>query len=157
TDLLGADHAELAAVGDFDAKELTGAFEKILSGWKSPKPFERIAMPYHEAPSENMVLETPDKAMALMLLGTSIDIRDDDPDYPAMEMGNMILGLGGNSRMLNRLRQKEGFSYTVRSMFNAPSQDRSGNLTVFANCAPQNGAKAATAADEELEKFLKDG
>jgi zinc protease len=157
SELIGADHGELAAVGDFDPAVLTEAFDKILKSWKSLKPFERIALPYQEVKPDQVVINTPDKAMALMLMGTTLELQDDDPDYPAMQMGNMILGMGGNSRLTNRLRQKEGFSYSVRSMLAANSQDRSGSLTMFANCSPQSAVRCAEAAYEELEKFLKDG
>ena len=37
---------------------------------------------------------------------------DDDADYPAVEMANFVLGGGGfTSRITERLRQKEGWSY----------------------------------------------
>lgn len=157
TDLVGANFGELAAVGDFDPAELTKQFEKILGNWKSPKPYERVAMTFHEITPEEIVLKTPDKAMALILMGATLNLRDDDADFPAAQMGNMILGLGGNSRLINRLRQKEGFSYSVASMLNAPSEDRAASLTVFANCAPANAAPCAKAAREEIVKFLKDG
>ncbi len=157
TGLIGASDGELAAVGDFDPKELSESFDTILKDWKSPAPFERIAMPFHAVAPEELVINTPDKAMALVLLGTNLEIRDDDPDFPALQMANMILGMGGNSRLINRLRQKEGFSYTVSSMVMPRSQDRSASLTVFANCAPANAAPCAQAAGEEWQKFVKDG
>jgi zinc protease len=157
TDLLGANVGELSAVGDFDAAELSAAFDKTLAGWKSPKPYERITMPYQAVEADKVVINTPDKAMALIMLGTTLELRDDDADHAAVQMGNMILGMGGNSRLVNRLRQKEGFSYTATSMLTTRSEDRSGNLTAFANSAPENTAKCAEAAREELVKFLKEG
>ncbi|HKQ47982.1 MAG TPA: pitrilysin family protein [Phycisphaerae bacterium] len=157
SDLVGASFGELAAVGAFEPGDLTGQFDKILAGWKSPKPFERVAMAYHEITPEDVILKTPDKAMALILLGTTLELRDDEPEYPAAQMGNMILGQGGDSRLLNRLRQKEGFSYSVSSALSVPSQDRAGSLMIFANCNPENAGPAMKAAQEELQKFLKDG
>jgi zinc protease len=156
-DLIGASHGELAAVGDFDAKELSASFDKALKGWKSSEAYERIAMPYHEISPEDIVINTPDKAMALILSGTAIELRDDDADAPAMVIGNMILGQGGNSRLINRLRQKEGYSYSVSTMLTPRSEDRASNVMVFAICAPQNNAKAAVTAHEEIARFLKDG
>lgn len=156
-DLIGAGYGELAAVGDFDPAVLAEEFSKMLKGWKSPKPFARITMPYKEVSADQIVINTPDKAMALMQMGTSLELRDDDPDYPAVQIGNVILGSGANSRLVNRLRQKEGFSYTVSSMLMANSLDRSARLTMFANCSPESALRCADAAYEELEKFLKDG
>ena len=43
-------------------------------------------------------------------------MRDDDPDYPALVLGNYMLGGGFlNSRLATRIRQKEGLSYGVGS------------------------------------------
>jgi predicted Zn-dependent peptidase len=43
-------------------------------------------------------------------------LRDDDPDYAALVMGNYIIGGGFlNSRLATRIRQKEGISYGVGS------------------------------------------
>lgn len=156
-ELMGASYGELAAVGDFHPAELTAQIDKILSGWKTPKPYERVAMPHQPSSGEQLEINTPDKAMALVMIGGSIDLRDDDPDYPAAQIGNMILGAGGNSRLLNRLRQKEGFSYTVRSNLAVKSQDRSAGISIFANCAPANALKCAEAAREEMARLLKDG
>jgi zinc protease len=156
-DLVGASFGELAAVGDFDAAELGAAFDKVLAGWKSPKPYERISMPFHAVGAEEVVINTPDKAMALVMLGTTVELRDDDPENAAVQMGNMILGTGGNSRLVNRLRQKEGFSYTATSMLTVRSEDRSGSLVAFANSAPENTKRCAEAAREEVLKFLKEG
>lgn len=44
----------------------------------------------------------------------NLNLRDDDPDYPALILGNYILGGGFlNSRLATRIRQKEGISYGV--------------------------------------------
>jgi zinc protease len=157
SDLIGASYGELAAVGDFDPAVLTKGFDGILKDWKNPQPFERIAMPYHAVAPEDVIIKTPDKAMALVMMGTTLELRDDEPEYPAAQMANMILGMGGDSRLLNRLRQKEGFSYSVSSMLSASSQDRAGSMTVFANCAQKNAARCAKAAQEVIANYLKDG
>ncbi len=156
-DLVGASAGELAAVGEFEPKALTAAFDKILADWKSPKPFERIARPYHAVTPDEQIIDTPDKAMAVVLMGTTMELRDDDADAPAMTIGNAILGTGGGSRLITRLRQKEGYSYSVSSMMMPQSQDRSASQLVFAICAPENAGKAMTAACEEITRFLKDG
>jgi len=157
TDLIGGGYGELAAVGDFDPAALAGEFNKMLKGWKNPKPYERIGSPYKECSADQIVIHTPDKAMALMEMGASLELRDDDPEYPAVHIGNVILGSGANSRLVNRLRQKEGFSYTVASMLMANSLDRSATVMMFANCSPENATRCSDAAYEEVERFLKDG
>jgi zinc protease len=85
-------------------------------------------------------------------------LRDDDPDYPALLIGNYMLG-GGilNSRLAVRIRQKDGLSYGVGSSFIASALDKRGSFLANAIYAPQNAAKLEAAFKEELARALKDG
>jgi zinc protease len=85
-------------------------------------------------------------------------LRDDDPDYPALVMGNYILGGGTlSSRLGNRVRQKEGLSYGITSSLGASSEDQRATFTISAIVAPQNLPKLQECALEEVNKLLKDG
>ena len=64
--------------------------------------------------------------MALIAVGQPLEVRDDDPDYPALLLINHILGGSASSRLFNRLRQKEGLSYGAFSQITAGPQDRLG-------------------------------
>ena len=60
----------------------------------------------------------------------NLNVRDDDPDYPALVLGNYMLGGGFlNSRLATRIRQKDGLSYGVGSQLQASSLDKSGRFT----------------------------
>jgi zinc protease len=157
-DFYGGSNAELAIVGDFDAKEIGALAGEIFGDWKSPRPFTRVPRPYREAAAMSKSLPTPDKANAIFLAGTSLEIGDQDPDYPALVLGNYMLGGGFlNSRLATRIRQKEGLSYGVGSSFAASPLDKSGSFLTFAIYAPQNAAKLETAFKEEVARALKDG
>ena len=91
------------------------------------------------------------------MLGMTLDIGDEHPDYAAMVIGNYILGSGINSRLFQRVRGKEGLSYGVGSQFMGHPQDESGMFTAYAIYAPQNVNKVETAIKEELARVLKDG
>ncbi|HKF45228.1 MAG TPA: pitrilysin family protein [Thermoanaerobaculia bacterium] len=158
SDFYGASVGELAVVGDFDAKEIGKLAGDLFDGWKSPRPFTRVPNPYQEAKPENRSFEAPDKANAFFVAGMNLPIRDDDPDYPAMVLGNYMLGGGFlNSRLAVRIRQKEGLSYGVGSQFGASSLDKSGQFFAFAIYAPQNASKLEAAFKEEVARVLKDG
>ncbi|HEY3241890.1 MAG TPA: pitrilysin family protein, partial [Phycisphaerae bacterium] len=156
-ELVGAGYAEAAVVGDFDPAEITSSLNSALANWKSNKPFERITMPYREAKPDTLAISTPDKANSLFTMGMNIAIRDDDPDYPAIFMADYILGGGGSSRLTNRIRQKEGLSYGVRSNLQASPHEPSGNISAGGICAPQNTQKALACAREEIERLIKEG
>jgi len=157
TELVGAGHGQAAAVGDFDPAELTNALGSILTDWKSPLAYQRIEMPHHPTTPDKIVISTPDKKNAMMIMGTSLPVRDDDPDHPALTMANFILGGSSNSRLMNRLRQKEGLSYGCGSMLAISSEDRSGMLRTYGICAPENTEKAVQFACEEMTRLCKEG
>ena len=72
-----------------------------------------------------MPIETPDKANAYLTGSTSFALNDRDPDYPAFLLANYLLGGSTNSRLWNRVRQKEGLSYGIGSSFRPSSLEPS--------------------------------
>jgi zinc protease len=154
----GASQGELAAVGDFDAEALEKQVAQLLGDWKSPAPYARIPAQPYKPGSQAVVLETPDKANAVFLAGQGLSLRDDHADYPALVLGNFLLGGGFlNSRLATRVRQQEGLSYTVSSALNAGVLDPVGSFSTFAIYAPQNAGKLESAMREEVERVLTKG
>jgi len=154
----GADHGEVAVVGDFDPTEVEKVLVETLGDWKSPVPYERIPGEYFDVPAVNRELEVNDKANAVLVGGLNLVMRDDNPDYLPLVLGNFMLGGGFlNSRLATRIRQKEGLSYGVGSSFSAGSLDNVGNFGVYAIAAPENVAKVESALREEIARSLKDG
>jgi zinc protease len=153
----GASHLEVAVVGDFDADEVADSVEAVFGSWKSASPYERIPRPYRSIEPEQIVISTPDKEMAMVAMGTALEIRDDDPDYPALVLASYVLGQSSKSRLINRLRHEGGLSYGAGAMFNASSQDRRGSLVATAICAPQNAAKALDGIRTEVTEWIHQG
>ena len=114
---LSSQVGELVIVGDFDEAATIKVFSAAVSGWKSKKPFERIARTAEKPPKpETIRIETPDKANAMYFAGLLLPLKDDHPDYPALVVGNEVLGGSGfASRLMSRIREKEGLSYGVMS------------------------------------------
>jgi zinc protease len=156
--LLGASHGEISIVGDFDSKQVTAQVQELFADWKSAEPYVRIPRPYQEVAPQSKTLEAKDKANALFLCGQNLKLRDDDPDYPALALGNYMIGGGFlNSRLAVRVRQKEGFSYGIGSHLSAPALDDGGAFQVNAIHAPQATQKLEAAVREELQRALADG
>ncbi|MEP7338692.1 MAG: pitrilysin family protein, partial [Acidobacteriota bacterium] len=157
-DFYGAGNGELSVVGDFDEKEVAKLANDLFSGWKSKMPYTRIADSFKDVAAVNQNFETPDKANSFFIAGLNLNLRDDDPDYPALVLGNYMLGGGFlNSRLAVRIRQKEGLSYGVGSQLAAGAIDKTGNFLAFAIYAPQNRDKLEQAFKEELARALKEG
>ena len=154
----GASAGELTVVGDFDPGEIATVSQEALGDWKSASPFTRVRQEFMNVPASAIALETPDKANAFMLAGMNLPIRDDNPDYPALVMGNYLLGGGFlNSRLAVRIRQKEGISYGVGSGLSASALDEAGVFQTYAIFAPENAERLEAAFREEVERVLKDG
>ncbi|HKP73482.1 MAG TPA: pitrilysin family protein [Pyrinomonadaceae bacterium] len=156
-DFYGASNGELAVVGDFDDKEVASLAKEIIGNWPSPRAFSRLVGIYRDVAPVNQSLETPDKANAVFLAGVNLSVRDDDPDYPALTLGNYILGANDLSRLRERIRVKEGLSYGVGSGLSVSALDKVGQFNSFAIYAPQNVAKVEAAYREEIARALKDG
>jgi zinc protease len=156
--LLGAGNATFTIVGDYDAAVIEPWVEKTWGNWKSPKPYKRIETVFIETKPGEVIIDTPDKENALMAAGYAVKMRDDDADYPAMVIVNYALGGGGfSSRLMIRLRQKDGLSYGAGSQFQADSLDQVGVLLAFAILAPSNAVKGMKAMLEEVDRLVNDG
>jgi zinc protease len=156
-DFYGASDSELSVVGDFDPAEITRLATELFGDWKSPRPYARIPLQYHNVMPVNDAIETPDKANAVLRAALLFKLRDDNPDYPALLLGNYLLGGSPDSRLVRRVREKEGLSYSVGSSLGADSFDERGSFAVFAIFAPQNRVRVEQAIGEELRKALADG
>jgi zinc protease len=159
TEQIGAQHGELTVVGDFDGDALVQQVGDIVKDWATKTPYRRIPRPANtEVAGAKQVIDTPDKANAIYLAGLMLPLKDSDPDNPALEVGNFILGGAPlSSRLSNRVRGKDGLSYGCMSMYNASPIDPSGTYMCFAICNPVNMAKVDAAIAEETEKTLKAG
>ncbi len=154
----GASAGELSLVGDFESKDMQPLINAVLGDWKSATPFTRIADRPGKAEVINKSIETPDKANAFFVAAMPLAIKDTDADYPAMVLGNFMLGGGFlNSRLATRIRQKEGLSYGVGSQFRAGALDPVGSFGAFAIYNPENVTKLEAAFKDEIAKVLKDG
>jgi zinc protease len=158
-DFLGGATGELTIVGDFDPDASLMLTKPALADWKPKQPYARIASPPPaDVPGSRQIINTPDKANATYSAGLNLAMRDDDPDYPALVIGNYILGAGTlASRLGVRIRQQEGLSYGVSSAFSASSQDKRATFSITAICNPQNMARLEVCVQEELARILKDG
>ena len=153
----GADAGTLAVVGDFDPAEIRSLLEELFGGWVGGAPYERVSAEYQEVEPLSLDIETPDKTNAAMFARLAVRMREDHPDYPALVLGNYMLGGGMNSRLFSRVRGEEGLSYAVGSAYAAPPIDDGAQFFAFAIFAPENGDKVVASFSEVLEDVLNDG
>jgi len=156
---IGGSFGEIAIVGDFDEKETVKAFTAMLDGWKSKTPFTRVpAIVKANIAGGKERIETPDKENAVYVGGYQFEMDDSNPDYPALVIANYVLGASAfNSRIMDRLRTKEGFSYGAGSSFRASSLDKSAAWSLSAIYNPLNVDKVYNSMNEIIDLFAKKG
>jgi len=154
----GAEGGTIAIVGDFDPDEIVPVLEEAFGDWEADEAYARVERPYADVPVATLDIETPDKSNAMLYVFQRMRMRDDHPDYPALVIGNYMLGGGFlNSRLASRIRQQDGLSYGVGSQFRAGSIDEIGTFQGYAIFAPENADKVVAAFKEEVGKALEEG
>jgi len=156
---LAATSGELAIVGDFDPEPTLAKLRETLKDWKSRVLVKRIerAAPANLAGLKEDIL-TPDKANAVFEAGLAFPMKESDPDYAALRLGNFMFGGGTlSSRLGNRVRQKEGLSYGAVSLFNASLRDPEASFRISVITNPVNIDRVEKAVVEELQEFLANG
>jgi zinc protease len=157
-DFYGTVPSEMAIVGDFDPKTVVPLVDGLFGAWKAPMHVAPVLRKHADVAPMHKMLNTPDKENGFYTARMNLDLNVEDPDYPALMLADYIFGGGGlKSRLMDRIRQKEGLSYGGGSNLSAGDMDRAGSFTISAIAAPQNLAKVDTAVHEELARVLKDG
>ncbi|MFN7804168.1 MAG: M16 family metallopeptidase [Planctomycetaceae bacterium] len=156
---LGGNEGELVVVGDFERDTVVGSLESLLEGWKSSDRYERIDRTAPTGiPGGTRQINTPDKENAVYMAAQLLPLKDSDPDYAPLELGNFILGGGGlSSRLADRVRQKEGLSYGVASMLQSSAVDLRSVHMVYAISNPANMPRTAEVIEEELQRLVANG
>jgi zinc protease len=156
---LSGKHGALVVVGDFDPEGTVKQVDELLRGWDSKVAYRRIPdRAFPEVKGERTSINTPDKKNAIYVAGLTFPLKDSHPDYPALEIGNYLLGGAPlSSRLSNRLRGKDGLSYGAGSQVRCDDRDPRAVFMAFAICNPTNMEKVDGGAAEVLAAFLKDG
>jgi zinc protease len=153
----GGGVGEIVITGSFNKDEIQKELEQLFGDWKSPAQYSRILGPYRKVTPMDRKIETPDKQNSMLVAGVLSKMSDEDPDYPAMVLANYMMGGSTGARLFKRIREKEGLSYTVQSMFSAPTKDDGAQFMALAIAAPQNAPKAEASLKDELARTIKDG
>ena len=155
---MGAKNADGAVVGDFDADMINQKLNSIMGNWDGNTRYARIQTKVPDVASINRFIDTPDKAGAAFAAMYKFKLRDDHPDYPALEMANQMFGGGFiSSRLAKRLRQQDGLSYGARSFFSVGSYDENATFGAYAICAPENLSRVELGFNEEFNRVIEDG
>lgn len=161
-DLYGTSEGEIVIVGDFDPVAVKAQLQALFADWKAPVAYAPIRTRYTPVAATRATFSTPDKPNAVVVARHNLSLNTVDADFPALNIANMILGGDSlKSRLADRIRQREGLSYTVGSGLSADNsregRDDAGSLSMQAITAPQNAAKVEAALREEFTRIVEQG
>lgn len=148
-------HVDWAIVGDVSDDHLYEKSAGIFS--KEGPAYERIKRPFLKNIPEKRFFDTKDKEMALIAWGFNFPLRDDHRDFPALKIANYMFGENMNSRLMKRIREKEGISYGASSFIESNSFEENSSFTLYAMAAPDRVTAAEKAIHEEWLRFVEDG
>ena len=116
-----AGNAVIALVGDLSRSEAEAIAKQVSNALPQGPAIAKLVQA--EPPkAARQHIEFPSAQTTLMLAQLGIDRQD--PDYPALYLGNQILGGGGfGTRLMEEVREKRGLTYGVYSGF-SPMQAR---------------------------------
>ena len=158
-DFWGSARGEISIVGDFDAQAIEALVRELFPGWQSKAPYARLLREFRAVMPVRVIVDTPGKESAQLLARINLDMRDDDADYPALMLADYMFGGGSglSNRLIERVRQRDGLSYSADSSLDVPVHHRAASWNISATTAPQNAQRLEAALRDELARMLKNG
>ncbi len=100
----------------------------------------------------------PDKANAIVRLHQTLPLNVEDADHDALELAVHIFGGGGlESRLSERVRQKEGLTYGIGASLAASVWGDAGSFAIQGSFAPDKRERVIAVVQEELARMARDG
>jgi predicted Zn-dependent peptidase len=149
-----ANNALLFVVGDVSAKGVKKDVEKYFGKWASGTPSKPNYAASPERTARNIALyHRPGSVQTNIEVG-QLGLRPTDPDWPAVQVANRILGGGATGRLFMSLREKHGWTYGAYSSWSKP-QDV-GTFDAGANCRTEVTDSALTEMLAQIDRIVKE-
>ena len=154
-----ANEAQVSVVGALP-DSLAAEVEQLFGDWKKPAAPRYVRhVPQHVAvPPARFDAIARDKANAIVRLHQTLPLNVEDPDYPALELAAHIFGGGGlESRLSERVRQKEGLTYGIGASLSAGYWGNAGSFAIQASYAPDQRERVIAVVQEEVARMGAQG
>ena len=110
-------NALLVVSGDVTPAQAQQMAAQWLGGWQGgAAPQDAYPTPPARERAEIFFVHRPNSVQSSVYVG-NVGLSPDDPDYYAVQVLNMVLGLSGDSRLEEILRAQHGWTYSARSRF----------------------------------------
>jgi zinc protease len=147
----------LGVWGDFGG-EMRPRIEKLLGAWpkgNQPKP----AAPQIEGNPASCAgfyqVNKDDVTQSWVLMG-QVGGRRDNPDFPALDIMNQVLGGSFAARLFSHVRSEQGLAYAVSSDWGA-EWDHAGAFSAYGSTKCETTAQILTSIKSEISKLMEAG
>lgn len=158
-DYWSANEAQVSVVGALP-DGLATELEQLFGDWKKPAAPKFVRhVPRHVAvPPARFDAIARDKANAIVRLHQPLALNSEDADYPALELAVHIFGGGGlESRVSERVRQKEGLTYGIGASLSAGYWGNAGSFAIQGSYAPDKRERVIAVVQEEIARMTQEG
>ena len=157
-DFIGAANFSATVVGEFDEAATIAALKSRFEAWRAPEAYTEFPELANRAAPKHTWINTPDQANGMLIASLPISLQDSDPDFALATIANYIFGGSGlDSRVMGRLREKDGVSYGGGTGLDVSSRSRASLWQAYAIAAPENLLPSEKAVIEELKRFQEYG
>lgn len=158
-DYWSANEAQVSVVGALP-DGLAAELGALFGDWKKPDAPKFVRhIPRHLAvPPARFDAIARDKANAIVRFHETLPLNSEAPDSAALELAVHIFGGGGlESRLSERVRQKEGLTYGIGASLSASFWGNDGGFAIQASYAPDKRDRVIAVIREELARMTADG
>ena len=152
-DYYAARRAVVSIIGDVSRTEAEAIAQRLtdsLPAGKADAAVAAVTQPVHE------IIKVPHPAKQAHILIGAPAIARSDPDYYALLLGNYVLGGGGFvSRLMQEVREKRGYAYSVYSYFSPRKLE--GPFEIGLQTKGDQATAAIKVVEDVLTGFLAEG
>lgn len=153
----GSTQWTLAVVGDLDHQEVASIMSETLGDWSghdSPAVYETES---RASDAGRTVLPMRDKSNVDVRLGHGLPLRRDHEDYPALYVGNYILGGDFAARLMSTVRDAMGLTYHIGSGLSGISTRYAGYWQARITLSHEAVDRGIAATKEVINEFVAEG
>jgi len=142
----------LAVIGDFSAADMKAKLEQLFADWTVKQPPVPPFPPVKSKTEHGIFLATKtDVEQTFFSLGhLGGELRD--KDFPALEVMADILGGGFHSRLMQTVREKLGYAYSISAFWGA-DYDHPGLFQISGSTKSASTVDTIKAIQAEVEKI----
>lgn len=147
-----ANNALVFVVGDVSTKQVKKDVEKYFGKWAAGTPAKPNYIAPPERTAKNISLyHRPGSVQTNVQVG-QLGMHPTDPDWPAVQVANRILGGGVTGRLFMTLREEHGWTYGAYSSWTKPKDI--GTFNASANCRTEVTDSALTEMLAQIERIV---